>query len=125
MQSSMRMKLFAVMACVVGLQACEASKPVPASVSSESYLALKADYQAKTRGVNVPRAFIDSAKRDLETRLKAVIGPVSFDSIPAEYNPEWIDQEGEEGGELDAIRFGSLTSDRIILVTTPKILAAW
>lgn len=66
-----------------------------------------------------------AARKELETRLRAILGPVPGVAGPGELNATWLYREGTEGGELDALRFGTHATDTIVLATHRQLVAAW
>lgn len=106
-----------------------AAKAALGNVSA--YLAAKAEYtrayELQTQSGKPMTVGSDSAMKELEARLKAIIGPVSIQGrdAPAKINLDGSPSGGYVGGsDLDGLRI--IHGDTItIVVSTPELVANW
>jgi hypothetical protein len=120
--------VFAVLAALL-LGACRHQTAAQQKSQVDAYMKVRELYaQRVASGISGPgdiRQYADSAMKDLETRLRVIVGPVSVRGRPSIFNSAWPYREGTEGGELDALRFGKYARDTVVLLTHRDILAAW
>ena len=98
-----------------------------ASVDVDAYLAAKAQHvrvaQSRIADAGL-RQYVDSAVKDLEARLRAIVGTAPLGGRSTTFHPGLV-REGTEGGEVDALRLGGFSRDTIVLLTHRDLLAAW
>lgn len=123
--------LLAVILTLGGVAAAAAQTP-PLTQAEQGYLsardaaiaAIKARIDAKASDVDIS-ATDDKALADLETRLRAIVGPVSVAGFgDAKINLETLQQE-LGFGYLDGLVVRSPDSTSSIVVTTEALFAAW
>jgi hypothetical protein len=117
-----------IVACVAGglVVACGAPPPQQYSADPATYIATKARYVREARAMGGPRReFVDSALKDLETRLHAIVGPVAIDGRTPVLNLEWLPGFDPGGEVLDGLRFVNAGLDTTIIVTHRDLIVAW
>lgn len=123
--------LLAVILTLGGVAAAAAQTP-PLTQAEQGYLsardaaiaAIKARIDAKASDADISAAD-DKALADLETRLRAIVGPVSVTGFgDAKINLETLQQE-LGFGYLDGLVVRSPDSTSSVVVTTEALFAAW
>jgi hypothetical protein len=109
--------------------------PLPAFAASpeDVYLAARDTYiaafkkTADTKNVDARTAKHDKALKDLEQKLKAIVGPFALKGYPAQgkIDLDTLFAEDEGFGMLDGIVYGEMESAKNVVVTTDGLIDKW
>jgi len=96
----------------------------PTTTAVSSYFAAKDSLRKEARRRHtsgLPDPFYIASTKDLENRLRAIVGQDSIDGVPLKYNASLY--EGEDGDGLDG--FSGLVGNAEVIITTPALAALW
>jgi hypothetical protein len=107
--------------------------PAFAASPEGAYLAARDGYiaafkkTADTKNMDARNAKHDIALKDLEQKLKAIVGPFALKGYPAQgkIDLDTLFAEDEGFGLLDGIVYGEMESDKNVVVTTDGLFDKW
>jgi len=89
------------------------------------YLGAKARYDSLARNHGLPGDKVPAALKDLETRMRRILGPDSIPGWRQSFNLTWLPCCDPGGWVLDGMLQYDSTSRTSVVVTAPGILDAW
>jgi hypothetical protein len=113
-----RTVLLVVLATACGCHAVHRSSDVGA------YIQAKGRYDALTKG-GLSREGVDTALKDLERRMRRILGPESFPGWKESFNLTWLPCCDPGGWVLDGMFLSDTISHASMVITAPGILGAW
>jgi hypothetical protein len=121
------MKLLILAAALLSPIAAHAASPEDAYIAARDAAIAAFQKTADTKAVEARNKQHDKVQKELERKLKAIVGPFAMRGFPAEgkINLDTLFSEDEGFGMLDGIVYGETESDRSVVVTTDGLLRKW
>jgi hypothetical protein len=121
------MKAFALAAVLASSIAAHAASPEEAYLGARDRVIAAIKKIENAKDAKASDALFENAAKDLEKKLKAVVGPFAAVGFPAEgkLNLDTLSAQDESFGTLDGIVYGDGESSRNVIVTTDGLLDKW
>jgi hypothetical protein len=121
------MKLLILAAALLSPIAAHAASPEDAYIAARDAAIAAFQKTADTKAVDARNKQHDKVQKELERKLKAIVGSFAMRGFPAEgkINLDTLFSEDEGFGMLDGIVYGETEGDRSVVVTTDGLLRKW
>jgi hypothetical protein len=121
------MKVFAVVALLASSTAAYAASPEEDYLSARDRVMAAIKRTENGKDASAGDALFSKATRDLEQKLKAVVGPLAAAGFPAEgkLNFDTLSSQDEGFGALDGIVYSDSEGGNSVVVTTDGLLDKW
>ena len=121
------MKLLILAAALLSPVAAFAASPEDGYVAARDAAIAGFQKTADTKAVDARNKKHDKTLKELEQKLKAIVGPFAMKGFPAQgkINLDTLFSEDEGFGMLDGIVYGETESAKSVVVTTDGLLQKW
>src|SRR5438105_9188270 len=121
------MKLLILAAALLSPAIALAASPEDAYVAARDAAIAAFQKTADTKAVDARNKKHDKTLKELEQKLKAIVGPFAMKGFPAQgkINLDTLFSEDEGFGMLDGIVYGETESAKSVVVTTDGLLQKW